>query len=176
MWRHTGLFCSRIKTDWHRVASWELATLPEGLCSNQRLLVDRDWFRERGAQGHLSWKLSHVTTYASRHYVTTETAFCVFFISHFFLGIANALYGNLTLMLSIKILVYIPFLYLVIFLMLIMQYRLQFWQRNTNMCNINIRSSNKCKVGINVNSGAQKRNEKAQQQIQSSAAKFRKLT
>jgi len=27
-----------------------------------------------------------------------------------------------------------------IFIMLIMQYKLQFWQRNTNMCNINIRS------------------------------------
>jgi len=35
-----------------------------------------------------------------------------------------------------KILVCIPFLYLVIFVMLIMQHRLQFWQRNTNMCNI----------------------------------------
>jgi len=31
-------------------------------------------------------------------------------------------------------------------------------------------------IGLNVNSGAQKRKEKAQQQIQSSAAKFRKLT
>ena len=31
-------------------------------------------------------------------------------------------------------------------------------------------------VGLNGNSGAQKRKEKAQQQIQSSAAKFRKLT
>jgi len=47
-----------------------------------------------------------------------------------------------------KILVCIPFLYLVIFVMLIMQYRLQFWQRqrNTNMCDINIRSKIKCEL------------------------------
>jgi len=54
--------------------------------------------------------------------------------------------------------------------MLIMQYRLQFWQLNTSMYNNNIRSR------IKVNSGAQKRKEKAQQQIQSPAEKFRKLT
>jgi len=37
-------------------------------------------------------------------------------------------------------------LYLVIFVMLIMQNRLQFWQRNTNMCNINVRSRSKYEI------------------------------
>jgi len=70
-----------------------------------------------------------------------------------------------------QILVCIQSLCLVIFAMLIMQYGLQFCQRNMNMCNILI-----YEVGVKMTSGAQKRKEKAQQQFQSSAAKSREPT
>ena len=103
-------------------------------------------FQSRSKKIWNRWLIKQYAIIVWSRLINTHIRIMIIIISQLFLSIANALHGSLALTLSIKNFgVYLISL-LVVFVMLIMQYRLQFWQRHTNMRNINIRSRSKYEI------------------------------